>query len=194
MRPVVACVCMFVGLSVQGLAALPDVTVVLDIKGQFPAGAMRQMEQETDQILSPTGIRLEWRMLSEASSGNFKDLVVLTFNGSCALDSAPAVHNEPGAYAFTRSADGEVQPFGEVDCDRVMNSVKSASSGEDRSNPDLLIGRALGRVVAHELVHMLTKSSEHGHEGVEKAALSGRQLISASLPLGSTEFDRLKLR
>jgi hypothetical protein len=55
----------------------------------------------------------------------------------------------------------------------------------------MLVGRALGRVVAHELVHMLTKSGQHAHEGVQKAALSGRQLISASLPLSAMDIDRL---
>jgi hypothetical protein len=192
---------MIIGCSVPNMAAPslvdpfgPDVTVVLDVRGHFPPGAMRQMRQEAGQILSPSGIRLEWRTLSEASAGTFKDLVVLTFHGSCALDAAPAFLSEPGAYAFTRSADGEVQPFGEVDCDRVVNSVKSASTGEDRSNPDLLMGRALGRVVAHELVHMLTRSADHGREGVQKAALSGRQLISASLPLSALDIDRLKER
>ncbi len=194
MRLVYACVFIMIGLVAPILAASPDVTVVLDIKGQFPPGAMHRMEQETSQILSSAGIRLEWRSLSEASSGTFKDLVVLTFNGSCALDAAPAYRNAPGAYAFTRSADGEIQPFGEIDCDRIANSVKTAALGDDRSNPDLLIGRALGRVVAHELVHMLTRSAEHGHEGVEKAALSGRQLISASLPLSALDIDRLKIR
>jgi hypothetical protein len=204
MRPVYACFCMFAGLVSPALAGemdvapfhpvIPDVTVILDIKGQLPPGAMRQMQRETSQIIGPSGIRLEWRSLSEGSAGTFKDLVVLTFNGSCSLDSTPPIQNGPGAYAFTRTADGAVQPFGEVDCDRVVNSVKTASAAEDRGQADLLMGRALGRVVAHELVHMLTHSGEHGSEGVEKSALSGRQLISASLPLSGPDMERLKQR
>jgi hypothetical protein len=55
-----------------------------------------------------------------------------------------------------------------------------------------LLGRALGRVVAHELVHMLTKSKQHGRDGVEKAALSARQLIAESLPLSIFDIDRLQ--
>ena len=55
------------------------------------------------------------------------------------------------------------------------------------------MGRALGRVVAHELVHMLTRSDDHAREGVQKAALSGRQLIAASLPLDAFDAGRLKL-
>jgi hypothetical protein len=124
-------------------------------------------------------------------NATFNDLVVMTFNGSCSFDPAPPIYDEMGPLAITRTANGEVQPFGEVNCDRVVNSVRSAMLGQDYPRADMLIGRALGRVVAHELVHMLTKSGHHAREGVEKAALSGRQLIAASLPLSAMDVDRL---
>jgi hypothetical protein len=203
MRPVY--VCALIIASLPGLTAaasmdvpppshpvLPDVTVVLDIKGSFSPGALRQMQKEAGDIIGTSGIQLGWLMRSEAYSATFNDLVVMTFKGSCALDPAPPLYDELGPYAFTRVANGEVQPFGEVDCDRVVSSVKAAMFGDDYSKADLLMGRALGRVVAHELVHMLTKSAHHAHEGVEKSSLSGRQLISASLPLSDLDIDRLK--
>jgi hypothetical protein len=92
----------------------------------------------------------------------------------------------------TRSSNGEIQPFGEVDCERVVNSVRGAMSGIDFARADLLVGRAMGRVVAHELVHMITKSGKHGTEGVEKPGLSGKQLIAPSLPLSAFDIDRLR--
>jgi len=172
----------------------PDVTVVLDIKGSFAPGALRQMQKEAENIIGTSGIELGWRMRDDASGGTFNDLVVLTFKGACVLDPTPVLHDELGPYAFTRVSNGEVQPFGEVDCDRVVNSVKGAMFGDDYAKTDLLMGRALGRVVAHELVHMLTKSGRHAHVGVYKASLSGKQLISASLPLTALDIDQLKER
>ena len=50
----------------------------------------------------------------------------------------------------------------------------------------------MGRVVAHELFHMLTKSGQHGSQGVEKAALSGKQLIASYLPLSAYDVARFK--
>ena len=55
--------------------------------------------------------------------------------------------------------------------------------GGDYARADLLFGRALARVVAHELIHMLSNSPEHGAAGVMKASLSGKELIAANLPL-----------
>ncbi|MDP9170954.1 MAG: hypothetical protein M3N54_10085 [Acidobacteriota bacterium] len=169
-----------------------SVTVVLDLKGNFSRQALLEMQRESSQIIRASGVRLDFRSRADAASGIYSDLVVMTFKGSCTFDPAPPIYDETGPYAITRTANGEVQPFGEVDCDRVVNSVRSAMFGADYGRADQLIGRALGRVVAHEIVHMLTKSGQHGREGVEKAALSGRQLISASLPLSALDIDRLR--
>jgi hypothetical protein len=207
MRPVYVCALFIASLPVakasdlmdipsSGIPAAhvrtPDVTVVLDIKGSFSPGALLQMQKEADEIIGSSGIELGWRMRSDATAGTFKDLVVLTFKGACVIDPTPMLHDELGPYAFTRVSNGEVQPFGEVDCGRVANSVKGAMAGDDYQKADLLMGRALGRVVAHELVHMLTKSGRHAHEGVYKASLSGKQLISDSLPLSALDVDHLR--
>jgi hypothetical protein len=62
----------------------------------------------------------------------------------------------------------------------------------DYARGNLLIGRAAGRVVAHELVHMLTKSTEHGADGVERTALTGAELISGQMRLSPFDVARLK--
>jgi hypothetical protein len=85
-----------------------------------------------------------------------------------------------------------VQPFSRVECDKVAASVRSAMWGGDFAKADLLMGRALGRVLTHELVHVLTRSGSHGREGVERQSLSPKQLISESLPLSSGDLARLR--
>jgi len=196
MRPVYYCAFWLASLaSTSGAAPIvsspSDVTVIVDIKGTYSPISFSEMRREATQIIEASGVRLGWRLRSESANVTFNDLVVLTFNGSCSFDPAPPLYDELGPLAFTRTANGEVQPFGEVNCDRVVNSVRSAMFASDYAKADLLLGRALGRVVAHELVHMLTKSGRHAREGVQKAALSGRQLIAASLPLDAMDVERL---
>jgi hypothetical protein len=93
--------------------------------------------------------------------------------------------------AFTYSTDGRVQPFSEVACDKVTSAVRSAMAGGDFAKSDLLLGRALGRVMAHEVMHILSKSGTHGHTGVAKAALSGSQLIAPELRLDPDDLVRM---
>lgn len=175
-------------------ATAPDLTVVLDFKGSFSETAVSGMEQEAAGILATAGLRLDWRNPSTAAQSSFANLVVFTFRGDCTLQPQPAppLYDELGPLALTRTANGEIQPFGEVDCGRVAASVWSAMWGGDFARKDQLLGRALGRVLTHELVHMLTRSGDHSREGVQRPALTGKQLIADSLPLSTLDIDRLK--
>jgi hypothetical protein len=170
----------------------PVLTVIFVFKGPYSRTSLKEMERESGLVLRSSGVRLDWRMLGENPHASYNDLVVMTFKGACKFDPARPIHDEPGPLAMTHLVDGKILPFGEVDCDRVVSSARTAMSGSDYSHADLLIGRALGRVVTHELVHMLTRSGEHGTEGVEKPALSGRQLIAANLRLSAFDIARLK--
>ena len=193
------CVYLIAGLAVPLGAGVDRVspsvlTVILDFKGPHSRTSLIEMQRESGHILNSSGVKLDWRMLGEDPFASYSDLVVITFKGVCEYEPAAPIYDELGPLASTRTTNGEVQPFGEVDCNRVVGSARTAMSGSDLARADLLIGRAMGRVVAHELVHMLTKSGCHGTEGVEKAALSGKQLITASLPLSAFDIDRLKHR
>jgi hypothetical protein len=196
MRHVKICACLVVAAALPAAAITPstgaDVTVIVNFKGSYSAPAIKEMQREASEIIKTSGISLDWRLRSEAADLTFNDLVVVTFKGTCVFNPMPMIVDELGPYAFTRTSGGEVQPFGEVDCDHVVSSLHGAMSGGDYAKADLLLGRALGRVVAHELVHMLTKSRQHGKEGVEKAALSARQLIAETLPLSAMDVDRLQ--
>ncbi len=168
------------------------VTVILDFKGPWSRVSIKEMQRESGSILKSSGVRLGWEFLGEHPTATYNDLVVMTFKGPCEFEPASPRYDELGPYALTRTSDGEVLPFGEVDCHRVLQSVLDAISGGDFDRGDQLLGRALGRVVAHELVHMLTKSETHGSDGVEKAALSGKQLVAPVLPLSAFDVGRLK--
>jgi hypothetical protein len=169
-----------------------SLTVNLDFKGVHSSLAVGEMQREAAAILLSSGVRLDWSMLNESFGKSFSNLVVMTLKGTCEYEPAPPRYDELGPYAMTKITDGEVQPFGEVDCDRVVSSARTAMSGSDFGRADQLVGRALGRVIAHELVHMITKSTEHGKEGVEEPALSGHQLIAAVLPLSAMDITRVR--
>jgi hypothetical protein len=167
-------------------------TVVLDFQGVRSDQSVTEMERETEGILKASGLHLDWRMAADAVSETFDDLVVVQFKGACKVEPIPYVYDELGPLAFTYSADGTVQPFTQVSCDKVAASVRSAMWGDDFHKADVLFGRALGRVLAHELVHVLTGSGRHGREGVARSALSGKELITGTLLLSPADVARLR--
>lgn len=179
-------------LAVANTRPYPKVTVVLDFQGIHSDLSVTEMEHETEGILKSSGLQLDWRMASEAAHETFSDLVVVQFKGSCKVEPVPYVYDELGPLAFTYSSDGTIQPFTEVSCDKVAASVRSAMWGGDFEKADFLFGRALGRVLAHELVHVLTASGRHAHDGVYKPALSGKELITGTLMLSPADIARLR--
>lgn len=169
-----------------------EVTVMLDFRASRSERSILEMQREAEVILKSAGYQINWVVLGSAPRAIYDDLVVLTFRGACELADAPSSTGKAGPLGITHISNGVVLPFGEVECDRVVNFVRPVIAGEDYAAAQRLVGRALGRVVAHELVHMLTRSTAHAHDGVEKPALSGQQLIEDYLPLSAFDIGRLR--
>src|ERR1019366_4698611 len=177
-------ICAFAWLAVPS-AFGEVITIVLDFQGPRSEQSVAEMKREFTGIMKDTAVRFDFRSRSQASQEALTDLVVVRFKGKCVLDPVGYLYDERGPMAFTYSTDGAVQPFSEVACEKVTSAVRSAMSGGGFASADVLLGRALGRVLAHEVVHMLSKSGAHGHTGVAKTALSGSQLIAPELRLES---------
>jgi hypothetical protein len=190
MRHVLFCAIWFTALGSPGNAA--GLTIILDFQGPHSQRSVEEMKREFEGIMMDSGITFDWRMREQGPQEVFGNLVVVRFKGKCILEPVGYLYDERGPLAFTYSTDGVVQPYSEVACDKVTASVRSAMFGGDFAKADELLGRALGRVVAHELVHMLLKSGAHGHEGVAKAELSGKRLISPHLRLDAADLERLR--
>ena len=191
MRLGFTCALALIATAWPAAAAPAALTIVLDFEGPHSDRSVAAMKQELEHLVSETPIRVEWRSKAEIASAPADNLVVFRFKGKCVLEPVGYLYDERGPLAFTYSTSGDVQPFSEVACDRVAALVRSAMRGGDFQRADQLMGRALGRVVAHELVHMLSKSGTHGREGVAKPALSGAQLISPNLRLEPGDLERI---
>jgi hypothetical protein len=177
-------------LAASACAHATDITVVLDFDGPYSDRSVEQMKRETEDIFKTAGLHLEWRTRADVR-GAYENLVVVRFKGKCVLEPVPMLYDERGPFAFTYNSDGAILPFSEVECDHVTASVQSAMGIDDHARPDYVMGRALGRVVAHELVHILTKSASHAKAGVFQTALSGRDLIGPPLHLTREDVERL---
>lgn len=182
------------------LASLPcsgsnaaNLTILLDFENDYSPQSISEMKHESQVILEASGVRLDWRMKRDVRpEDSFSDFVVVRFKGHCVMEPLPYLYDERGPLAFTHSADGVVLPFSEVACDKVRNSVRNALWGGERNRAAFLYGRALGRVLAHEVYHILGGTSHHSKQGVAKTSLSGTQLISDQLELDQHARDMVR--
>jgi hypothetical protein len=169
-----------------------SIAIILDFEGQHPDRTMQFMESETERILEDSDLHLDWILREDAVTKSFPDLVVLRFKGDCGLRPIAKAPKAVGSLAFTYTTDGVVQPFSQVSCDKVGAFLLSGRKRGSYKDPEKVMGVALGRVVAHELVHMLLGSGEHAETGVFKPGLTVDQLVSGELQLDEDDVDRLR--
>jgi hypothetical protein len=159
------------------------------------------MESEVEDLLKPSGLSLAWRLAAEnRGSETFAGLVVLKFKGRRKADAWPQLpvsdfgsSGEVREIALTRVSEGRLLPYTEVECDEVRRALAYPGEGAGLKERQAALGRAMGRVVAHELYHILAKTTVHARRGLAKPAQSLEDLVSAKR-LAFLDSDLLDIR
>jgi hypothetical protein len=167
-----------------------QVTAVVLPDGRYSKVALREMGREAAHILKQSGLSLRWHVGIPVQSVSGM-LVVVKLVGRCEMDGSPEVL-VPGPLGWSHEVDGTVLPFSDLACDNLRGAVGSAIAGGNQLAGNVLLGRAMGRVLAHELYHIIADTSVHGHDGVAQAALTARQLTSGPLELAASEVTAVQ--
>jgi hypothetical protein len=178
MRSVICAVAALVA-SASTAYATARVTIVFQFDSQHSERSVSEMKHELESQMRGSGVELNWRRLEELSaSDSFPSVVVVTFHGSCEVKpTAPSVPSEPVVLAYSHISNGRIIPFADVECDHVRSSLGSNSTAAGPAS-ELLFGRALGRVLAHELHHIIDQTRSHTHRGISRKSLSPRDLTA----------------
>jgi hypothetical protein len=174
-----------------GESSRPILTIVLEFRGPHAARSVEEMEHEVENLLRGAGRAIEWRSWEQATQGAFDALAVVRFNGNCGVPPWLPDSAADGPLGFTYISDGAVLPFSEVACEKIAGSVGSAIFRMERAQAETAFGRAMGRVLAHELIHMISGSVIHGHEGIARSALSRSDLTCERCDLSPTDLLHL---
>ncbi len=161
------------------------ITAVLLPDGRYSKVAIGEMVREAARIVKHTGVSLHLQVGSPAQPVSGL-LVVVKLVGRCDMDGSP-VWPRPGPLGWSHKVNGTVLPFSDLACDNIRGAVQSAMAEGNHLRANILLGRAMGRVLAHELYHIVADTSEHGRDGVAQATLSPRQLTSGLLELEPPE-------
>lgn len=171
------------GLRVEPAKA-PPVTVFFSFESAVSGQTLQHLRGELDRLFAPVPLNFDWLRLEEApEAGVVGEAVVVRFRGNCSVTSLPPMPDERGPFASASVTDGVVQPFAEVNCDRVRAAVHYGLWGTERNQLARHLGIALGRVVAHEVYHMYFRTKAHGTAGVTRHALSPQDLVGEKAEL-----------
>jgi hypothetical protein len=177
---------------------LPAIAVFMDFETEPSAEALARMEEEIVTIMRPSGLQFDWRMMKDRRTGeSFSDLVVVNFKGSCQANR-PILYNELGPVieslplASTRISEGRVLPFSDVECDTIRKYIGPAVASAKPGNRDGILGRAIGRVVAHEMYHMFAHTTVHAPDGVARAFHTRKELTAREFHFSPHESELLR--
>lgn len=169
--------------------------VVMDFDQRYSPASLFAMERELESIMRSCSLDLEFRVLDESTpKESFGNLVVARFRGRCRGEQEQERPRSTRALGLTHVSEGEILPFSEVDCDGVRELVQPRLERESHPRGEQLLGRALGRVLAHELYHILANTQHHGKAGIAKPVLTPRELVDGQLEFEPTQADSIRLR
>lgn len=151
--------------------------------------AIREMGREAANILKNSGVTLRVRLGSVQVSDGL--LIVVRLRGECEMDGRSAALKR-GALGWSHEVNGAILPFTDLACDNIRGAIQSSDLNERHEQANMLLGRAMGRVLAHELYHIVADTAEHGKDGVAQSALSARELTSGQLQFQPSDVEAIQ--
>jgi cytochrome c553 len=147
------------------------------------------LESELSALVAPIGLAVEWRSLANPRYGEASAaLVVATFTGTCEPVRLQPRRAMAGPLAWTHISDGVILPFVDVDCDHLRDLLQAKLLQVDARKREQLFGRAVARVLGHELYHVFAETRHHGKGGVAQPAFTAGELLSSDFNFGEHEF------
>ncbi|HUI55691.1 MAG TPA: hypothetical protein VLY04_12010 [Bryobacteraceae bacterium] len=172
---------------------MAPIALYTQFQQQPPPAVLASLQEEVESIMAPMGLRFEWRPLTGSRGSEISvELAVITFKGRCDVAGLTSHESKAGPLGWTHISDGAILPFADVDCTGMRDFIQRqllAVRFEDREEA---FGRALGRVLAHELYHIFANTTRHGVCGVGKSAYSVEELLSRDFQFQERESLALK--
>lgn len=175
----------------------PASELLVQLRGDAgqPAHTLEIMKRELAPLMSAAGYRVAWRVAHEQSVSTPDTLVVVELRGSCGMPAG----SEPlgGAadthtLATTASSDGVVLPFSAVNCGALTRVLAPYLASDAGARRDFLYGRAMARLLAHELYHILAHTRDHDREGIAKSHFSFTDLLTEQFEFEPTALARFQ--
>lgn len=155
---------------------------------------LRTMKHELAVVLP--GFALRWIANGDtvAASKTYSRSFIIRFRGTCAVIPGQPESESDGPIVLgdTVTSEGSILPYSVIDCDILQAFLRTAHLSE--AGQEARLGRASGRVLAHEMYHVLLQTPDHGRKGLAKAVHTPAALLSQSLLFEEGELGKIASR
>ncbi len=165
-----------------GPAAAGELLTVLVGSDHATPAVLQAMEHAAQTALAP-GIQLTFATTQQLQGTAVSaPLAVIRLSGDCRsggdTQPRPAARLAEGEpLGRTYISDGQVLSTADILCDNVWALVAPDLRGVPVRDRESLLGRALGRVVAHELYHIVLRTATHSADGLSRPGQTSADLL-----------------
>ena len=180
--------------SVVCVAAAQEtsVAVFLESDHNAPALVLSSLQREMADIVAPAGIHIYWHAMQASEFTQvYERIARVRLGGDCRANALSSGSAKSEPLGETQVIEGKVLPIALIRCDAVRRLIGRDLLAARADQKDELLGRALGRVMAHELFHILLRTTDHGHDGLARAAQSNGDLVADRRRFSEREEKRL---
>ncbi len=170
-----------------------SVAVIMEFEDPYSPSLLDAMKSELERIMRPSNLQLEWRFYEESLGKEiFGNLVVVRFKGPCRGADLPATAETEATLGLTHLSGNDILPYADVNCGRIKSLILGAIRSENFLRTELIFGRAVGRVLAHELYHILARTTKHADSGLAKRVLTPQDLVAHEENLEELESQMIR--
>jgi len=157
-----------------------DVVVYLKANSEHSSAAVAEMKAELEKLMHSVGVNLRWWDARKALGTTERELVVVELRGVCdaphQVPSGPSLQNQ-SALGSSAVSDGQILPFSWLDCTTLSRFIGRYVADLPPPQRDFAYGRAMARLAAHELYHVLRHRGDHSLTGIGKAQFTASDLL-----------------
>lgn len=192
MRMFVVCVALIAVAVV--LPAQDPVVVMLQFDQAPPLEVVNSLHEELELLFEEANIRLDLRHIqARPLRRRHERAAVIHFSKGC----TPPVQirrgeSEVKTLAHVHQAGNRVLDLVEVNCRNISDYISTAITTLDLGRLNQLYGRALARVVSHELLHWMFNERNHTKSRLFCPHVQAYDLIAEGVTLGHGEIARLR--
>jgi hypothetical protein len=173
--------------------ATPPIRIGLHVSSENPISApvLAAFERETAFLLDIHPLEIHWHGTENPiNQETFDRLIMIRLTGPCSPHARAPKRPARGPLGITHVSDGHILPFVEADCGRILLAASRLRIRPFRLCPQSL-GRALGRIIAHEIGHVLSESEEHDQHGLSKPSLTPAELFLPGIAFPRAARERI---
>lgn len=179
--------------AVIGRAESRTLVIFLTSDASITPAISTEIKQEVGHLMQTAAIDVDWRDPAVDRGGVENDYsAVVKLRGSC-RPPEPSIRFEhavsgPFPLASSAVADGVILPFGDIDC-AALNAFLGPSLWKESARArEFVYARAVARLMAHELYHVIEQTGVHGHTGITKPAFTVAELLGDHFEFTESAF------